>query len=120
MLAPGQGSPVCVHAVRSDETLTEGTGTMAYLMTHFWPGGTEEQYQSMLAAVHPAEGLPEGQTSHVAGPTDGGYLISVVWDSKEHSERFMNGTLLRALPVDGGFAGAPEQRVAEVAHLEMA
>ena len=91
-----------------------------YLMTHFWPGGTEEQYQSMLAAVHPPEGLPEGQTSHVAGPTDGGYLISVVWDSKEHSERFMNGTLLPALPVDGGFAGAPEQRVAEVAHLETA
>jgi hypothetical protein len=93
---------------------------MAYLMTHFWPGGTEEQYRSMLAAVHPAEGLPEGQTVHVAGPTEGGYLISVLWDSKEDSERFMNGTLLPALPVDGGFAGAPEQRVAEVAHLETA
>ena len=32
----------------------------------------------------------------------------------------MNGTLLPALPVDGGFAGAPEQRVAEVVHLETA
>jgi len=92
---------------------------MPYLQTHFWKGGTEEQYQSMLKAVHPAQGLPDGQTAHVAGPTDGGYLISVVWDSKEHSERFMNGTLLPALPVDGGFAGAPEERVAEVAHLEM-
>ncbi|MGZ4329135.1 MAG: hypothetical protein ACXVHB_30160 [Solirubrobacteraceae bacterium] len=74
----------------------------------------------MLTAVHPAEGLAEGQASHVAGPTDGGYLISVVWDSKEHSERFMNDTLLPALAIDGGFAGAPEERVAEVAHLEMA
>ncbi|HEY3691608.1 MAG TPA: hypothetical protein VGL46_15150, partial [Pseudonocardiaceae bacterium] len=120
VVAFGPSSPVCVHAVRSNETLMEGTGTMAYLMTHFWPGGTEEQYQSMLAAVHPAEGLPEGQISHVAGPTDGGYLISVVWDSKDHSERFVNGTLLPELPVDGGFAGAPEQRVAEVTHLETA
>ena len=93
---------------------------MTYLQTHFWKGGTEEQYQSMLKAVHPAKGLPDGQTAHVAGPTDGGYLISVVWDSKEQSERFMNGTLLPALPVDGGFAGAPEERVAEVAHLETA
>ena len=94
---------------------------MAYLQTHFWPGGTEEQYEAMLKAVHPAGGgLPEGQTSHVAGPTEGGYLISVVWDSKEHSEQFMNATLLPALPVDGGFAGAPEERVAEVAHLETA
>jgi hypothetical protein len=32
----------------------------------------------------------------------------------------MNGTLLAALPVEGGFAGAPEGRMAEVAHLEMA
>src|SRR5437588_7831604 len=60
-VAFGPSSPVCVDAVRSDETLTEGTGTMAYLMTHFWPGGTEEQYQSMLAVVHPAEGLPTGR-----------------------------------------------------------
>jgi hypothetical protein len=89
-----------------------------FLQTHFWPGGTEEQYQAMLKAVHPVQGLPEGQTSHVAGPTEGGYLISVVWDTKQNSERFMNGTLMPALPVDGGFEGAPEERVAEVAHLE--
>jgi hypothetical protein len=34
---------------------------MAYLQTHFWKGGTEEQYQVMLKAVHPPDGLPEGQ-----------------------------------------------------------
>ena len=72
----------------------------------------------MLKVVRPSQGLPAGQTSRVAGPTDGGYLISVVWDSKEQSERFMSETLMPALPVDGGFAGAPEERVAEVAHLE--
>jgi hypothetical protein len=93
---------------------------MAYLQTHFWAGGTEEQYDAMLKAVHPADGLPEGQTSHVAGPTEGGYLIAVVWDSKEHSEQFMNGTLLPALPVDGGFVGAPQERAAEIAHLQTA
>lgn len=93
---------------------------MAFLQTHFWKGGTEDQYRAMLTAVHPPQGLPEGQTAHVAGPTDGGYLISVVWESKEHSERFMNDKLMPALPVDGGFAGGPEERVAEVTHLELA
>jgi hypothetical protein len=34
----------------------------AYLLHHFWPGGTEEQYRTMLAAVHLPNGLPEGQT----------------------------------------------------------
>jgi hypothetical protein len=91
---------------------------MTYLQTHFWANGTDEQYRAMLAAVHPADGLPEGQVSHVAGPTDGGYLIAVVWDSKESSDRFMNDTLVPALPVDGGFAGAPEERAAEVSHSE--
>jgi hypothetical protein len=35
---------------------------MAYLLTHFWPGGTEDQYRTSLAQVHPANGLPDGQT----------------------------------------------------------
>ena len=93
---------------------------MAYLQTHFWPGGTEEQYQKMIKVVHPETGLPEGQRSHTSGPTEAGYLISVVWDSKEQSEAFMQSTLLPALPVDGGFAGPPEERVAQVAHDDAA
>jgi hypothetical protein len=61
-------------------------------------------------------GLAEGQRSHTSGPAEGGYLISVLWDSKEHSESFMKNTLLPALPVDGGFAGAPQEHTAQVAH----
>jgi hypothetical protein len=87
-----------------------------YLLVHFWPGGTEEQYQVMIKDLHPEAGLPEGQRSHNSGPTEAGYLISVVWDSKEQSEALMQNTLLPALPVDGGFAGAPEERAAQVTH----
>ena len=63
---------------------------MAYVITHFWPGGTEEQYRATLAAAHPAGGLPEGQIYHAAGPTD------------------------------GGLVGPPEERTAEVANLQTA
>ena len=93
---------------------------MPYLMTHFWPGGTEEQYRANIAAVHPADGLPEGQTFHAAGPTEGGFLIAAVWDTKEHSDRFVGEVLIPSMPVEGGFAGAPEERVAEVVNLETA
>jgi hypothetical protein len=58
---------------------------MAYLMTHFWPGGTEDQYHAMLSVVHP-DGLPAGQVYHAAGPTEGGFLIAAVWDSKESAD----------------------------------
>ncbi len=89
---------------------------MSYLQTHFWPAGTEEQYRVMIKVLHPATGLPEGQRSHTAGPTEGGYLISVVWDSKDQSDAFMQNTLMPALPVPGGLAGPPEERTADVAH----
>lgn len=91
---------------------------MAYLLTHFWPDATEDQYRTMIAAVHPANGLPDGQTYHAAGPTEGGYLIAAVWDSKESADRFVNDVLLASLPVEGGFEGAPEERVAEVSNLQ--
>jgi hypothetical protein len=34
---------------------------MSYLQTHFWKGGTEEQYQSMLKAVHPPRDFQTGR-----------------------------------------------------------
>lgn len=93
---------------------------MAYLQTHFWPGGTEEQYRTSLAKVHPSSGLPEGQTYHAAGATDGGFLIAAVWDSKESADRFVSEKLMASMPIDGGFEGQPEERTAEIANMEKA
>ena len=91
---------------------------MAFLLTHFWPGGTEDQYRTMIAKVHPAGGLPDGQVYHAAGETEGGYLIAAVWDSKESADRFVSDVLLASLPVEGGFEGQPVERSAEVANLQ--
>ena len=93
---------------------------MSYLQVHFWPGGTEEHYGAMVKVLHPDTGLPEGQLSHTSGPTEGGYLVAVLWDAQEQSKAFMKNTLLPALPVEGGFEGAPEERNAEVAHHQSA
>lgn len=91
---------------------------MTYLITHFYEGGTEAQYNAVVDAVHPPGGLPDGQTYHAAGPTDGGYLVIAVWDSKDSSDRFVSETLLPALEKAGdGFPGPPQERTAEVANL---
>jgi len=45
---------------------------MAYLITHFWPGATMDQYNATVAVMH--NPWPEGQLYHAAGPTDGGVL----------------------------------------------
>ena len=90
---------------------------MAYLITHFWPGATDEQYRATVAVVHPPGGLPEGQLYHAAGPTDGGFLIAAVWESKGHYDTFLREKLIASMPIDGGFSGQPEERTAEVTNL---
>ncbi len=87
---------------------------MAYLLTHFWPGGTEEQYRTTLAAVTEASGGRIPEQFHAAGPTDGGILIVAVQESKEAADRFVRETLMPLLPIEGGLVGPPEERGAEI------
>jgi len=91
---------------------------MAYVISHFFEGGTAEQYQAVLEVAHPAVGLPAGQQFHAAGPTDGGWLVVALWDTKESYDSFVGSTLMPALQTTkGAFAGPPEERAAEVANL---
>jgi hypothetical protein len=91
----------------------EGT-TMAYLLTHFWPGGTEAEYRATVAAATDAAGGSLPESFHAAGPTDGGFLIAAVYESKEASDRFVRETLMPLMPIDGGLVGPPEERGAEI------
>jgi hypothetical protein len=93
---------------------------MAFLITHFWPGGTEAQYRTTLKAAHPANGLPRGQVYHAAGPTQGGFLVTAVWSSKSDFEQFVKDKLMGGPPIEGGLKGPPEERTAEVSNLEKA
>ena len=87
---------------------------MAYLLTHFWPGGTEEQYRTTLAAATKAAGGQIPELFHAGGPADGGILIVAVYESKEVSERFIQETLMPLMPIEGGLIGPPEERGAEI------
>lgn len=91
---------------------------MAFLITHFYEGGTAEQYQAVLDVAHPGGALPAGQLYHAAGPTDGGWLIAAVWDSEASFDKFVTDKLMPALQtMKGGFGGPPQQRTAEVVNL---
>ena len=88
---------------------------MPFLMTHFYPGGTAEEYAVVLNAVHPDGLLPTGQLSSAAGPCAGGWLISAIWEPPEAFETFVAERLMPALDgVVGGFTTAPEEHLAEL------
>jgi hypothetical protein len=85
---------------------------MAYGIVHRFPGGTKEQYEASIAAVHPSDGsLPEGQLFHVAGPSGDDWTIVAIHDSQESWERFRNETLMPTMSegIDGGFRTPPEE-----------
>ena len=90
---------------------------MAYGIVHMFPGGTKEQYDASIAAVHPSDGsLPDGQIVHAAGPCAEGWAITAVHDSKASWETFRDGTLLpnmqRGIP--GGFTSPPQETAFDV------
>ena len=90
---------------------------MAYGIVHHFAGGTKEQYEATLAAVHPdRDSLPEGQTFHAAGASGAGWTVVAIHDSKESWERFRDGILMPRMQkgIKGGFTTPPEETTFEV------
>ena len=94
---------------------------MAYGIVHQFPGGTKEQYDASIAAVHPSGGgLPEGQTFHAAGPSPDGWTIIAVHESQESWERFRDEILMPQLSrgIEGGFTVPPQETAFPVHNQE--
>ena len=93
---------------------------MAYAILNRFKGGTKEQYEAAIARIHPPGGLPAGQTYHVAGETDDGWVVVAVWDSEESWTSFRDETLMPGLQElgDEGPPGPPEEIAWEV-HTEL-
>jgi hypothetical protein len=90
---------------------------MAYGIVHQFAGGTKEQYDASIAAVHPSDGsLPEGQVFHAAGPSADGWTIVAIHASQASWEKFRDGTLMPRMQqgIEGGFAGPPQETAFEV------
>jgi hypothetical protein len=94
---------------------------MSYTIVHHFPGGTKEQYEASIAAVHPSRAtLPKGQIYHVAGPSAGGWTIVAVHDTKENWETFRDSILLPKMKqgIKGGLVGPPQETAFESYNLQ--
>jgi len=89
---------------------------MAFAIVHHFPGGTKENYEASIGAVHPAGGLPAGQIYHAAGASPRGWTIFAVHDSKESWEQFRDDILMPRMQagIEGGFPTPPEQTEIDV------
>ena len=94
---------------------------MAFGIIHHFPGGTRDNYEASIAAVHPSrDKLPDGQIFHAAGPVPGGWTIMAVHESQESWERFRDNVLGPAVQkVSGGQPpGEPRTEVYELHDLQ--
>lgn len=94
---------------------------MAYGIVHFFAGGTKEQYEASIGAVHPDRNtLPDGQIYHAAGPSEGGWTVVAIHDSKASWEKFRDNILGPRLTegVEGGFTSPPQEQAFEVYNLQ--
>jgi len=92
---------------------------MAYGIVHHFPGGTTDQYEASIAAVHPArDQLPAGQIFHAAGPSEGGWTIIAIHDSRESWESFRDNILGGLDNVEGSFPTPPQETAFEVYNLQ--
>jgi hypothetical protein len=92
---------------------------MAFAVVHQFPGGTKENYDASIAAVHPANGLPDGQVFHAAGASPGGWTIVAVHESKQSWERFRDDILMPRMQagIEGGSPTPPEETEIDVSTL---
>ena len=97
---------------------------MAYAIVHHFPGGTKDQYEASIRAVHPDDGrsLPDGQIFHAAGASEGGWTITAVHESQESWERFRDEVLMPKMQagIDGGFPTPPQETAFSVHNLQQA
>jgi hypothetical protein len=94
---------------------------MAFGIVHHFPGGTKEQYEAAIGAVHPSrDELPDGQIFHAAGPSAGGWTIMAVHDSKQSWESFRDDILMPRLQagIEGAFTSPPQETLIEVYNLQ--
>jgi len=89
---------------------------MAFGIVHHFPGGTKENYEASVAAVHPANGLPDGQIFHAAGASAGGWTIVAVHESKQSWETFRDVILVPRMQagITGGFPTPPQETEIEL------
>jgi hypothetical protein len=88
-----------------------------YGVVHFFPAGTQDQYEASIGAVHPGQDrLPEGQIFHAAGPSAGGWTIVAIHESRQSWEAFRDNTFLPRMQqgIAGGFASPPEETAIDV------
>ncbi len=71
---------------------------MTIMMTSDMPGTTQGDYERLAAALLPALKTADGFIAHAAGPVDGGYQVTELWESEAAHSAWVTSHVLPAMP----------------------
>lgn len=80
---------------------------MALAMLAEIPGLSRQQYESVVRTVNEG-GSPAGALFHAGGPTDRGYRVVEIWQSREAAEAFYGSELYRHAVTAADVSTEPE------------
>jgi hypothetical protein len=94
---------------------------MAFARIAVFPGGTQEQYEYLGELMGEGVAHQPERRLLAAGPSEAGWTIIQVWDSKEPLERFIEDHLGPAIERAGerGYPEAPKITDVELADLRI-
>jgi quinol monooxygenase YgiN len=78
---------------------------MTVLMTSNMPGLTQEGSDHLAAELVPGLRSTDGCIAHAAGPVEGGFLVTELWESEAAHEAWFAAHVAPAMPAD---APAPD------------
>ena len=84
---------------------------MAIALVLEFAGGTQEQYDRVMdkLGLKGTENWPQGSILHLAGPTEKGWEVVDVWESRRGFDRFLAERLRRAVQEVGLPAPTPKE-----------
>jgi hypothetical protein len=71
---------------------------MTIMMTSDMPGITQADYELLAAALLPLLQAADGFIAHAAGPVEGGYQVTEVWESEAAHSAWVTAHVIPALP----------------------
>jgi len=71
---------------------------MTIMMISDMPGTTQSGYEQLAAALLPALQAADGFIAHAAGPVDGGYRVTELWESEAALSSWVASHVLPAMP----------------------
>jgi len=89
---------------------------MPVLMTSEMPGPTQEGYDHLAEALLPILQPTDGFIAHAAGPVDGGYRVTELWESEDAHEAWFTAPVAPTMPAD---APAPRLTFRPIVHVAL-